>query len=89
MIQLYIYTHIHILFQILFNYRLYVLYSRSLLFICFIYSSMYLIIPNSQFIPGHWNKDHVRAGSPGDLGKDADGGLVAKLCLTLLRPHRL
>ena len=58
------------------------LYSRSLLFICF-YSSMYLIIPNSQLIPGHWNRDHVRAGSSGDLGKDAGGGLVTKLCLTL------
>ena len=32
----YIYTHIHFFFKILFNYRLYVLHSRSLLFICFI-----------------------------------------------------
>ena len=27
------------------------LYSRALLFICFIYSSLYLLIPNSLFIP--------------------------------------
>ena len=47
---------------------------------------MYLIIPNSQLIPGHWNRDHIRAGSPGDLGKDAGGGLVTKLCLTVCDP---
>ena len=42
------YAYIYILFQILFNYRLFhdigyrsLLYSRSLLFICFIHSSMY------------------------------------------------
>ena len=27
------------------------LYKRSLLFFCFIYSGVYLLIPNSQFIP--------------------------------------
>ena len=52
-IQLYIY--IYIIFQILFHYRLLqdseysslCYYSRSLLFICFLYGSGYLLIPNS------------------------------------------
>ena len=56
-IQLYIY--IYILFQIPFYYRLLqdIEYSSlcytvgPLLFIYFMYSSMYLLIPNSQFIP--------------------------------------
>ena len=48
-----IHTHISILFQILFHYRLLqsiefpVLYSRSLLIIYFIYSSVYMLILNS------------------------------------------
>ena len=53
-----IHIHVSILFQILFPFRLLqsieqslVLYSRSLLVICFIYGSGYLWIPNSQFIP--------------------------------------
>ena len=54
-----IHTHIFFLFQILFPYRLLqniefpVLYSRSLLVIYFIYSSVCMLIPSSRFIPSH------------------------------------
>ena len=56
-IYIYIYIHIYILFQILFHCRLLqdIEYSSlcymSLLFIA--YSSVYMLIPNSQFIPSH------------------------------------
>ena len=62
-IYTYIYIHTYIFFQIIFLHRLLqvieyssysslpVLYSRSLQFICFKYSSVYMLIPNSQFIP--------------------------------------
>ena len=61
-IQFYIYMiyvyNIHILFQIIFHYiitrywiQLLVLDSRSLLFICFIYSSVFMLTPSSQLCP--------------------------------------
>ena len=55
-IHKYIFICIHVLFHILFHYGLlqdieYVLYSRTSLFIYFIYSNLYLLIPNSLFIP--------------------------------------
>ena len=50
MIQLCIYIYMHMLFHILFHYSLLQdidSSSLTLLFICFIYSSVYLLIPNS------------------------------------------
>ena len=53
----YIYIYIHILFHILFHYNyktlniILLLHIRTLLFPLFIYSSLYLLIPNSQYIP--------------------------------------
>ena len=54
MIQLYI--HMHNLFNIIFHYSLsqdieYRSLCRVLLLISFIYRSLYLLIPNSSFIP--------------------------------------
>ena len=54
-----VYIHVSTLFQILFPFRLLqnteqsslLLYSRSLLVIYFIYSSVYMSVPISQFIP--------------------------------------
>ena len=51
------YTYKYIFFQILFPYMLLqnteysVLHSRSLVVICFIYNTVYLLIPNSSFMP--------------------------------------
>ena len=50
-IQLYIYTYIHIIFYILFHYGftgywIFMLYSRTLLFIHSIYNGLPLLIPN-------------------------------------------
>ena len=57
-IPLYIYMHIYILFysfplEFITRYWIYfpVLYSKSLLFIYFIYGNVHLLIPYSQFIP--------------------------------------
>lgn len=49
--------YIYVLFHILFYYKLLqanefpVLYSKSLLVVCFVYGSVYLLIPNSKFLP--------------------------------------
>ena len=59
LIYIYIHTYIHTLFQILFIIGYYkilsrvfpVLYSWSLLIISSIHSNMYILIPNSYFIP--------------------------------------
>ena len=55
-----IYIYIYILFQVLFLYRLLqniefpMLYGRFLLVICYIYSSVYMLIPTSWFILAHF-----------------------------------
>ena len=46
-IQIHIYAYIHM--------YIYIFFFRSLLFIYFIYSSVYLLIPNFKFIPPHFS----------------------------------
>ena len=72
-IQLYMYTYIHIIFHILFHYGftgywIFMLYSRTLLFIHSIYNGLHLLIPNwASLVAQTVKKSACNAGDPGSI----------------------